>query len=132
MKKKMIALGVPALVLVLAGCAAPRQDATCRDKVATVNQARGSINVPPRDFEVEVKAGCALRLNIRPSVDPKAARTKEERAKNEHPAPWLNEATQDGAFILIHVPEGTPAGPYKYSIYIDDVGMLDPVIRVIW
>jgi hypothetical protein len=132
MKQAVIALGVSALVLVLAGCAAPRQDVTCRDKIVTVNHAPGSIVVPPREVEVDVKAGCALTLNIRPAVKANAARTKEERAKNPHAAPWLNEATQEGAFIRIHVPEGTPTGDYKYSIYIDDVGMLDPIIRVTW
>jgi hypothetical protein len=131
MTKIMITLALSTIGV--AGCASINESpATCRDKTVVLNYARGSIGINPNDYIIEVCRGNSLKVKlVGPGIHPGGARTKAKEEKNPRPAPWLNRTNLEGDFILVQVPESVELGEaYHYDIYVDGVGMLDPVIRI--
>jgi hypothetical protein len=118
----------------LAGCASvDRTPDNCRDKTVVLNYARGSIGINPNDYVVEMCSGNSLKVKlVGPGIHKGGARTKAKQEKNPQPAPWLSRTNLEGDFILIKVPGSVAVDEaYHYYIYVDGVGMLDPVIRII-
>jgi hypothetical protein len=132
MTRTMIAL---ALMALMAGCASlDRSPTACKDRTVVLNYARGSIGINPNDYVIDMCPGYSVRVKlVGPGVKTGGARTKEKLENNPHPARWLNRTNVDGDFILIEVPEAgvQPNEAYSYNIYVDGIGMLDPVIRII-
>jgi hypothetical protein len=119
------------LALLMGGCAVDKDvdpELTCRDRVVTVNHARGFLAAHPE--YIVVCPGQSILINLVPPVERGSARTTpaEEHVDS---APWLNsENGEDRRNVVVQIPTDVEPGEYKYNITIDGVGTLDPRVRV--
>lgn len=134
MKTGTSSIGLAAVWLLLGGCAYIQGGQGCsRNDTVTVNHASAYLKAKPAC--VQVPAGSTLTVRLVPA---KAAGSARTRAKSGNPA-WLDKENEKEDTILIEVPQGAQSGgascdetscTYEYEIYVDDVGMLDPRVRV--
>jgi hypothetical protein len=124
------------IALLMSGCAMDGHtngdvdpELTCRDRVVTVNHARGFLTAHPE--YIVVCEGQKILINLVPPVEQGSARTTpaEEHVDS---APWLNsENGEDRRKVVVQIPaENVESVVYKYNITIDGVGTLDPRVRV--
>jgi hypothetical protein len=101
---------------------------TCRDRMVTVNHARGFLTAHPE--YILVCKGQRILIDLTPPVERGSARTTP--ANDEAGSRWLaSENREDHGRIVIQVPsDDVEPGEFKYNITIDGVGTLDPRVRV--
>lgn len=135
MKQKANWIWVGTLSLVTA-CAAGLGTRECPERdTVKVTSKRGELTARPECITVERGSSFTLQLRDRPAAG--RARTRPDTDKNPG-AGWLQRANDEGRDIVISVPPGEPAAElcddtgcyYKYEIEVDDVGTLDPRVRV--
>lgn len=101
---------------------------TCIDRNITINHARGYLSLSQE--YVEMCRGQSLKINIAPRVPNNAARATASKKNAE--ARWLNGSSGNGRFIEIRVPSDAIVGEtYKFDLTIDEIGTLDPRVRVV-
>lgn len=96
----------------------------CMDRDVSVVNTAGRLQVKPE--RVQVCRGYAVNLVFRNPVAPNTARTRQMGAG----ADWLDVENGSGDRIVITPPTETARGEYKYSLEVDDIGLLDPRIVV--
>lgn len=132
--KTMLSVSMLSLSGILLGCATTMETEdfdpalTCKDRVVTINHARGYLAMPQE--YVEICRDKTLRINIVPPVESNGARASASRKNPD--ARWLNEGSGNGRFIEIRIPSDAAVGEtYKFDLTIDEIGMLDPRVRVV-
>ena len=115
------------------GCAsvAPA-DSKCPDatlkKITIVYQRHNKITVAPSVRRVD--PGDAIEYNV---TGPASRNFKAKGTSGPGPYGWLDvtgEGGPGGISNIVCVPAGQLTGDYEYMIEIDNVGKLDPVVRV--
>lgn len=96
----------------------------CMNRDVSVVNAAGHLQVTRE--RVEVCPGYSVNLIFRNAVAMRAARTRQMGTG----APWLDVDNGSTNRIVITPPAGTQSGEYKYSLEVDDLGLLDPRIVV--
>lgn len=100
-------------------------------QVVTVVNTPGDIQVS-HDC-VKVRVGQSFTLQLQPPREPRKARTRPAPDENAGEDWLMEENYPDGERIVITAPMTLPACEAegcKYEIEIDDVGVLDPRVRV--
>ncbi len=101
---------------------------TCKDRVITIHHARGYLSLSQE--YIEMCRNQSLKINVVPRVPNDAARATA--SKKNPDARWLNGSSGNGRFIEVRVPSDATVGEtYKFDLTIDDIGMLDPRVRVV-
>lgn len=101
---------------------------TCSDRVITINHAKGYLSLSQE--YVEICRDRTLKINVVPRVPNNGARASA--SKKNPDARWLNGSSGNGRFIEIHVPSDATVGEtYKFDLTIDEIGILDPRVRVV-
>ena len=120
------------LSLGFAGCATTTKDTgvdpelTCGDRTVTVFQSIGFLAVYPE--YIDVCAGQSININAVPRG--RGLRTSPAEG-NPGMDGWLSAGAEGGGSVVITVPGDATPGVYKYAIAVNEVGMLDPRLRVI-
>jgi hypothetical protein len=96
----------------------------CDDRDVSVVNVAGRLQV--KKERVEVCPGYSVNLIFRNPVAMRAARTRQTGAG----ANWLDVDNGSTNRIVITPPAETPRGEYKYSLEVDNIGLLDPRIVV--
>ncbi len=119
---------------ILLGCATKMETddldpaLTCSNRVITIVHARGYLAMPQE--YVEICRGKTLRINVVPPVQNRGARISPSKSNPD--ARWLDQEAENGRFIEIVISsEAEIDKTYKYDLTIDEVGMLDPRVRVV-
>lgn len=114
-----------AMATLLAGCAAVEESEDpgikCRDRLVTVNHASGYLSVYPENVEVCRDFNVIIKI-----VPSRTARTEPGDAQQ---VDWLREESRSGR-IKIHVRADAAYDEYKYNLFVEGVGSLDPRITV--
>ena len=117
-------------LLTLTACAPTRfvdEGVACRDRRITLIHGLGHMTVVPP--YVEVCRNTTLHVNLAPPVPVGLARTFPGDGQPE----WLNRANVTTREILVDIPEDAVVDDlYKYGVAIEDVGQLDPYVRIIF
>jgi hypothetical protein len=130
------AIGVLGLSLaaLIAACGttvvADGQQVRCRNRTINVVQAPGELRVSQE--LVDMCRGYSLTLRTVPPVDVNRARTRQPSGSSRR-ASWLDSDANENGEMVITVPdEGIPVGsdPFKYDLAVDNIGRLDPRVRV--
>jgi hypothetical protein len=128
MKNPMPAMSLVGVSILLAGCGNIVEidgvRMRCDDRDVSVVNVAGRLQV--KKERVEVCPGYSVNLVFRNPVAMRAARTRQMGTG----AAWLDVDNGSTNRIVITPPTGTPRGEYKYSLEVDDIGLLDPRIVV--
>ena len=129
--KNFIKLPCVICLLIIAGCENQSIITTthhCKDEhTVTVNHAAASLRAVPAKIEDLCSEG-TLKIRTVPPV----ASEKAESSQDSGTPVWLNGKTNAQGLIELTAPLVEGANKeFKYSIKVDDVGILDPIIIIV-